>query len=233
MKDAVRYRAVLFDLFGTLVGSLTRREHDQVNAKMAAEVGVPYADFWQLMGETYQDRCLGRYDTYEDLLWYICRRTGVTANTNGIAQAAELNRQFMANALVPRPEVMETLDELKRRGFRTGLISNCGPAVSQLFPRSPLARGIDIPVFSCDERVAKPADTIYQRTCQRLKTEPEFCIYVGDGSNQELTGAAALGMLPVLKRTDLSDVYDSHRPEVETWTGLAVDEIPELLDLDI
>ena len=54
-----------------LVGSLTRREHDQVNAKMAAEVGVPYADFWQLMGETYQDRCLGRYDTYEDLLWPI------------------------------------------------------------------------------------------------------------------------------------------------------------------
>ncbi len=232
MRESLKYKAVVFDLFGTLVGSLTRREHDRVNAKMAAAVGVPYADFWQLMGDTYHDRCLGRYDTYEDLLSEICRRTAVPLNMKGIAQAAELNREFMANALVPAPEVMEALDELKRRGYRIGLISNCGPAVSQLFPLSPLARCIDVPVFSCDERVAKPADTIYQRTCQRLETEPEFCIYVGDGSSQELTGAAAMGMLPVLKRTDLSDVYDSHRPEVETWRGLAVNEIPELCDLD-
>ena len=55
-----------------------------------------------------------------------------------------------------------------------------------------------------------------------------MCIYVGDGSDKELTTAAALGMLPILKRTDLTDVYDPHRPEVENWQGIAIDEIVEL-----
>ena len=154
-------------------------------------------------------------------------------NKTRIAQAAKVNHEFTADALVPDPEVLGALDELKRRGYRLGLISNCGPAVPLLFPRSPLARYIDIPVFSCAERVAKPSSDIYQRACQRLKIVAQNCIYVGDGSNQELTGAAATGMRPILKRTDLRDVYDRHRPEVETWRGLAVDKISELCDLCI
>jgi hypothetical protein len=38
-------------------------------------------------------------------------------------------------------------------------------------------------------------------------------------------------MRPILKRTDLHDVYDRHRPEVESWRGQAVDEIKELCDI--
>ena len=68
----MRYQAVIFDLFGTLVHSFTRREYDQVNAQMAAELRVPYPEFWRLMGDTYQDSCLGRYSSYEDLVSDVC-----------------------------------------------------------------------------------------------------------------------------------------------------------------
>ena len=68
----MRPKAVIFDLFGTLVNSFTRREYDQVNAQMAAAVSVPYPEFWQLMGETYLDSCLGRYTSYEDLVSDVC-----------------------------------------------------------------------------------------------------------------------------------------------------------------
>ncbi len=227
----MRYRAVIFDLFGTLVNSFTRREYDQVNAQMAAAVRVPYAEFWQLMGETYQDGCLGRYSAYEDLVSDVCCRADVQTDTAQITQAANFHYEFIANAIVPEPEVLEALDKLKKTGYRLGLISDCGPSVPLLFPQSPLARFIDVTVFSCEERIKKPSSAIYHRTCQRLQIEPQECIYVGDGSSQELTGAAAIGMQPVLKRTDLRDVYDSHRPEVETWRGLAVDEIKEILEI--
>ena len=227
----MRPKAVIFDLFGTLVNSFTRREYDQVNAQMAAAVSVPYPEFWQLMGETYQDGCLGRYTSYEDLVSDVCCRAGVQANPTQITQAANFHYEFIANAIVPGPEVQEALDNLKQTGFRLGLISDCGPSVPLLFPKSPLARYIDVPVFSCEERIKKPSSDIYQRICQRLEMEPLECIYVGDGSSQELTGAAAVGMRPVLKRTDLRDVYDSHRPEVENWRGLAINEIKELCDM--
>ena len=134
--------------------------------------------------------------------------------------------EYIANAIV-----LEALDRLKQRGMRLGLISDCGPSVPLLFPQSPLARFIDVTVFSCEERIKKPSSAIYHRTCQRLQIEPHECIYVGDGSSQELTGAAAVGMRPILKRTDLRDVYDSHRPEVESWRGLAISEIMELRDM--
>ena len=227
----MRHKAVIFDLFGTLVHSFTRREYDQVNAQMAAAVSVPYPEFWQLMGETYQDSCLGRYSAYEDLVSDVCCRADVQTDTAQITQAANFHYEFIANAIVPEPEVLEALDKLKKTGYRLGLISDCGPSVPLLFPQSPLARFIDVTVFSCEERIKKPSSAIYHRTCQRLQIEPHECIYVGDGSSQELTGAAAIGMQPVLKRTDLRDVYDSHRPEVETWRGLAVDEIKEILEI--
>ena len=227
----MRYRAFIFDLFGTLVNSFTRREYDQVNARMAAAVRVPYAEFWQLMGETYRDFCLGRYSAYEDLVSDVCSRAGIRADTAHIAQATGFHYEFIANAIVPEPDVLETLDRLKQRGYRLGLISDCGPSVPLLFPQSPLARFIDVPVFSCEERIKKPSSSIYQRICQRLEIEPQECIYVGDGSSQELTGAAAIGMRSVLKRADLSDVYDNNRPEVEGWRGPAVDEIKELCDM--
>jgi len=225
------HKAVIFDLFGTLVNSFTRREYDQVNAQMAAAVSVPYPEFWQLMGETYQDSCLGRYTSYEDLVSDVCCRAGVQANQTQITQAATFHYEFIANAIVPEPDVLQALDKLKKTGHRLGLISDCGPSVPYLFPQSPLARYIDVPVFSCEERIKKPASAIYHRICQRLEMEPHECIYVGDGSSQELTGAAVIGMLPVLKRIDLRDVYDSHRPEVESWRGPAVDEIKELCDM--
>ena len=225
------HKAVIFDLFGTLVNSFTRREYDQVNAQMAAAVSVPYPEFWQFMGETYHDSCLGRYTSYEDLVSDVCCRAGVQANQTQITQAATFHYEFIANAIVPEPEVLQALDKLKQTGYRLGLISDCGPSVPLLFPKSPLARFIDVPVFSCEERIKKPSSDIYQRICQRLAMEPQECIYVGDGSSQELTGAAVIGMLPVLKRIDLRDVYDSHRPEVESWRGPAVDEIKELCDM--
>ncbi len=88
-----------------------------------------------------------------------------------------------------------------------------------------------MPFFSCEERIRKPARRIYQIACERLKVQPQECLYVGDGSGEELTGAAAVGMLPILKRVDLTDVYDSYRPEVENWQGIAVNEIAELCDI--
>ena len=143
----MRYRAVIFDLFGTLVRSFTRQEYDRVNAQMFAAVRVPYVDFWRLMGETYQDSCLGRYSSYEEIVADVCCRAGVEANMTHITQAARFHYEFMANALAPDPEVLEALDRLKKRGLQLGLMSDCGPAVPLLFPQSPLARFIDIPVF--------------------------------------------------------------------------------------
>ena len=149
-------------------------------------------------------------------------------NRKQIEQTVVLNYEFTRNSIIPEPETLEALGLLKRTGFHIGLITNCNANVPLLFPESPLAQYIDVPVFSCEEQIKKPLHHIYEIACERLKIQPQECLYVGDGSGEELTGAAAVGMLPILKRVDLTDVYDPHRPEVKNWQGYIVDEISEL-----
>lgn len=223
------YKAVIFDLYGTLVGNFSRQAYDRVQVQMAEILGVPYPKFWQAMGETSNDRSLGVYLSFEENIVEVCRRLSV--NSTQIEQAVALNYEFTKDSLAPDPEVLEALDVLKRSSLHLGLITNCGPAVPLLFPQSALAQYIDIPVFSCEERVKKPSPRIYQIACERLKVKPQECLYVGDGSSEELTGAAAVGMLPILKRADLTDVYDAHRPELENWQGHVIDEVPEVCDI--
>lgn len=224
------YKAIIFDLYGTLVENFSRRAYDKVQEEMAQILGVSYPKFWQTMGETIKDRSLGNLSAEENIV-EVCRRLGVKADRAQIEQTVFLKDEFTRKSIIPESEVLEALDLLKRNGLHIGLITNCNSAVPRFFPESPLAQYIDAPVFSCEEQIKKPSRRIYEIACERLNIQPQECLYVGDGSDKELTTAAALGMLPILKRTDLTDVYDSHRPEVENWQGIVIDEITELCDI--
>ena len=221
------YTAVIFDLYGTLVENFSLKAYDKVQEEMAKILNVSYPKFWQAMGETIKDRSLGNLSPEENIV-EVCRRLGTKADRTQIEQIVFLKDEFTRHSIIPEPKVLEALDLLKRNGLYIGLITNCNAAVPRFFPESPLSQYIDVPVFSCEERIKKPSHRIYEIACERLNVQPQKCIYVGDGSSEELTGAAAVGLLPILKRADLTDVYDPHRPEVENWQGIVIDEITEL-----
>ena len=87
---------------------------------------------------------------------------------------------------------------------------------------------IESPVFSCSVGLKKPDHRIYEVACRGLNVEPADCLYVGDGSDRELTGAVEAGMTTVLLRVPLEDTYDASRPDVEQWQGLAVSSLSEV-----
>jgi putative hydrolase of the HAD superfamily len=227
----MKYEAIIFDLFGTLVDNFKRQEYDPVNGKMAEILNIPFSEFWQLVAETGHSYYLGHYESFDDNLKDICKRWGRRIYTKKIIQAAQYHYEFIKKAIVPSQEVLNSLRKLKTRGLRIGLISNCGAAVPSLWEQSPLVQFIDVAAFSCQEHVMKPSIDIYITTARKLQVQPQACIYVADGSYEELTSATSMGMLPVLKRTELADVYDKLRPEVENWNGLVVTEIRELVDI--
>ena len=87
---------------------------------------------------------------------------------------------------------------------------------------------LESPVFSCSVGLKKPDPRIYAAACRKLNVEPADCLYVGDGSDLELTGALKAGMTPVLLRVSLDDTYDASRPDLEQWRGLAVSSLSEV-----
>ncbi len=78
-------------------------------------------------------------------------------------------------------------------------------------------------VFSCAEGARKPDSRLYEACASRLSVDPAECIYVGDGDDDELEGAAAVGMRPVLLRTDTP----------RDWSGESVErlrDVPTLVE---
>ena len=136
------------------------------------------------------------------------------------ADIASMRRAVTEEGLVPVPGSIETIAELRHRGFRTGLITVCTDDVPALWPETPFHGLFDAEVFSCSVGLKKPDPRIYLLACEQLGVEPEEAMFVGDGANDELAGAERVGLTAVLLERE---------GEEQEWAGLRVRSLPELL----
>ena len=106
--------------------------------------------------------------------------------------------EFARSALRLRAGALETMTALRGRGVKLGLITVCSEEVPAAWPESELAGLFDAETFSSDCGLIKPEPEIYLTTARALGVEPADAMFVGDGANDELGGAARVGMTPVL-----------------------------------
>ena len=228
----MKYDAVIFDLFGTLVDNteflvVSGAEYHRTLSNVAAALAVPEPDLLRLWSETVHERDSGFFSTMEDYFQHICRECGVRADVRQLSHAVKLRLEYLRGLLTPRIGTVETLTQLKDSGHKLGLISDCSTEVPVLWPKTPFAPLLDVAILSSEVKLTKPDPRIYQIVCERLEVEPGRCLYVGDGGSGELTGASEFGMDPVLIRAPY-DTVNGHREE---WTGTRISEIQEVLDL--
>ncbi|MFI7068843.1 HAD family hydrolase [Micromonospora sediminicola] len=225
------FDAVLFDLYGTLVAPFRRREHTVALRACADILGVDVDVCHTAWVASFPRRISGEFSSVADNFRWICREAGREASPESAAAAQERYLEFTREGLRPVPGALELLDWLRTRGTPVGLVSNCAPDVPLVWPESALAPYFKYCAFSCQVGAVKPAREIYEDALRALAVEPERVLYIGDGSDQELPGAAACGMRPVLVRIDLSNTYDSVRPGLETWAGDTVTDLTDAVAL--
>ncbi|UCE75458.1 MAG: HAD family hydrolase [Methanomassiliicoccales archaeon] len=226
----MKYKAVIFDLFGTLVDNFSFQDHQQMLSEMADVLKVSSDDFVRLWIETFNNRITGKFQTPESNIEYICRQLGVIPEAQYIKSAAKIRRDFTRSMLKPRNDACEVLSNLKSKGLKIGLITDCSSEVPIIWEDTPFASLIDEPVFSCLTGMKKPDPQIYQMACKRLGVDPQYCLYIGDGSNRELTGASKVGMHPVLIRVPYEDDNYAFRINPEEWDGNKVSALKDILD---
>ena len=225
----MRYSCVIFDLFGTLVDNTSREEYDVMLTRMADVLGVTPKDFIEHWGGTFYDRMVGALQDTGSNILNITDFLGVEVEREHLEEATRIRREFTSRMMVPKPGALETLEEIRKRGLKIGLISDCSSEVPILWEGNPLSPLIDVSVFSCVEGVKKPDARIYLSACERLDVRPEECLYVGDGSSHELTGASYVYMDPVLIRDPREK--DPYRIDRDSWEGKEIQSIPEVLEL--
>jgi putative hydrolase of the HAD superfamily len=227
----MKFRAVIFDLFGTLVDDFATSVGRQTYSELADALTVPYEQFMPLWRETSEMRTGGAFQTVEASIEHVCDIMGVAVAPEQMKKAVEIRLQQTRRALEPRPDAIPTLAKLKSEGYKIGLLSNCSIEIPILWPETDFADLIESPIFSSRERLKKPDPRIYHLTCERLGVMPERCLYIADGENYELSAAAKVGLHPVLIRNSSRDNGSELLREAGEWNGSAISTLPDVLTL--
>jgi HAD superfamily hydrolase (TIGR01549 family) len=119
---------------------------------------------------------------------------------------------FLGRALFP--DVVPTLQWLRKRGYRIGSVTNRalgGEPFRQELSHYGLLDYFEVLSISCDVGYMKPHAAIFQHALEALAVAPEEAVMVGDSMRADVAGAQALGMTAVWKRNHSLD-DDEERP---------------------
>ncbi|MCD4656008.1 MAG: HAD-IA family hydrolase [Planctomycetes bacterium] len=223
----MKYKAVIFDLFGTLVDSFPQHDYDNFMADIAVIVGVNVGDFQKQWISAYKLRATGQQTTRESVV-FCANEIGVNPNSEQIDAADGKIMAFTKNHLEPRTDVIPTLQNLRKLGLKIGLISDCSSVLEDLWEGLHIADFVDVPVFSSRVGVKKPSPVIYEFALDALDVNAEDCLYIGDGGSFELTGAEKMGMTAIM--IDANTSQDVVQYEVQEWHGTTITSISQVLN---
>jgi HAD superfamily hydrolase (TIGR01549 family) len=140
------------------------------------------------------------------------------------------------------PDMVETMRELSRRGYRLGLISNTTSSVEgyQLLEETGLTRLFSSVILSAEFGRRKPHPSLFIEAARRAGVRADECAYVGDRPSRDLIGArqSAYAEVVIINSAGYSpDEYDpdDYDPEKDTHLTLRPDHwikrLSELLEI--
>lgn len=129
-----------------------------------------------------------------------------------------------------RQGAIDTLQALRQRGYRLGLVSNIDEREFREFlSHPPFAACFDATVSSEAAGSCKPDAGIFRIALERAGCAAKDAVFVGDTPAHDIDGAAELGMTTVLicesHEVSTRTVKSRHRPDY------VIRELPELLAL--
>ena len=223
-------RWIFFDLFDTLC---TVDEEAYFDGKRQASdaIGIPFNDFMQAWRDTARDASIGAIPNPFLRSKTVLSILGIPDRALA-SVVARLDIETVQNCVFYYPDVEDSLQILRERGFSLGLISNATATTAFVVSRLRLREKLDRLVFSYEVGLMKPDERIYRLALERAPAAPETSLFVGDGASRELDGARSAGMRTLLM--DQPEKAESFRDPDELSSGdhPSVESFQELLDLD-
>lgn len=165
----------------------------------------------------------------------LARRCGVEPDEMALAAACAARTDAQRELFVLREDALPTLRQLRAKGLRVGVLSNCTIELVDAWPSLPLASLVEMAVFSCMEGRRKPDPILYKAAAQRLGVEASSCLYISDGDGRELAEASVCNMTAVMLRS-AERVDRDVRREKNEWPGRLIESlsvVPKLLEEEL
>ncbi|NWG14284.1 MAG: HAD-IA family hydrolase [Acidobacteria bacterium] len=128
------------------------------------------------------------------------------------------------------PDTRASLEELKSRGFRLGVLSNFDSRLFDVLDQLDLARHFEAVVISWHAGAAKPDSRIFLHAARKLGVAPGSIVHVGDSLAEDYEGACRAGMGAVLLDREGRYRGCDDLERVESLAGLS--RLPGLADRD-
>lgn len=135
-----------------------------------------------------------------------------------------------------RPRIKETLDALRERGYKLGVISN----TASLYAVFNTLEGYGIRDYFEDVTLSsitgyrKPHPSIFEISLRQMSTIPERCVYVGDTMSRDVIGSKKANFAKAIQirsfMTDESDAKVCESPYSPDHIIYRIDELVNYLD---
>jgi len=200
---SMRFKAVLFDLGGTLIKTA---EVPEIFRRILAVYGVK-VDFGQILkahraNEKEFDFEAGVAESgmafWHNWNMAIVKRLGVGRDVQLLARKiSELWWDYAD--LQFYPDVVGTLAQLRVKQVKTGIVTNgLREDYEKVLQKLEAASYFDINVGADSCKTAKPDERIFLYAAQKLQLRPAEILFVGDSIEKDYEGARKAGLKPLL-----------------------------------
>ncbi|HEB78413.1 MAG TPA: HAD family hydrolase [Methylothermaceae bacterium] len=209
-------QAVLFDIYGTLfisaagdIGVGLAVDGDSAFRAALEAVGLPARGGAELLtraieAEHARKRAAGIDHPEVDIvaIWHTVLAQMELSAPEPTLRRLALEYELRVNPVWPMPGLAETIDALRCRGLRLGVISNAQFFTPLLFPallgRSLAQLGFapQLCIYSWQVGIAKPSPRLYERAAAELDhagIEPGRVLYVGNDMRNDIWPADLVG----------------------------------------
>ena len=191
-------RAVLVDLYDTLVWT----NWPTMRAELEERFGIGEEELLRAFTTTREARSIGAYGSAEGDLAAVLDAAGVEADADLVHELNEARARALAEDGVHLwDDSIPCLRELRGRGIRTAVVSNCDHATRPIVDDLGLAREVDAIVLSFEVGAAKPDPGIYRAALDEVEARPAEAVFVDDQA-WYCRGAESLGIRSFLIRRD-------------------------------
>jgi putative hydrolase of the HAD superfamily len=197
---------------------LLTRGYDLDLASFSAHWTVQLPERWEQAARGEGNLRLG------DVLREACHACGITPAADEIEAAVAAYITPLDAHVSAYDDTLDTLRELRHRGYKIGLISNTmwpGEVHRREMERHGLLALFDHTVFSADVGLWKPRPEVYHLALDALGVPAGEAVFVGDMPAYDIVGAQRAGLRAVYKRNAGSPL-DGVVPDAE------IDDLAEL-----
>jgi len=151
-----------------------------------------------------------------------------------VAEESATGKHLWEVTLKKLPYLDEVLTELKRRGYKLGVLTNTVTSreehVRMALRKIDIEKYFDVILTSVDVGSNKPDERIFQATLKAVNVKPEEAVMVGNRISSDIVGGNRIGMKTILYKWNERYLNEITTPEEQpTRTINSLKELPLVL----